>query len=269
MWSSKTWWRRHCMLPGGPDRTPAPQLRAPEKEDWTKLVHLMRYTRGTHTMPLILSANGSGILKLLLDASFAVHPNMRVHSGGGLSLGQEFPIVSCTKQNLNTRSSTETEIMGADDFMPAICWTHYFMKTQGYIVKDNFLFQDNKSSILLEKNGKASSSKRTKYINIQYFFIIDRVIKEELSVVLCPTGDMIGDYATKPLQGALFRKFRNKIMGVTRRETQDQERPSAVSKKPETSKNKPNKGKLISLVPPSKEAAPQECVGIQTRDRVK
>ena len=38
--------------------------------------------------------------------------------------------------------------------------------------------------------------------------------KGELSVVWCPTGDMIGDFATKPLQGALFRKFRDQIMGV-------------------------------------------------------
>jgi hypothetical protein len=45
------------------------------------------------------------------------------------------------------------------------------MKAQGYYVKDNVLFQDNKSSIILEKNGKASSSKHTKHINIQYFFI--------------------------------------------------------------------------------------------------
>jgi hypothetical protein len=52
------------------------------------------------------------------------------------------------------------------------------MKTQGYGIKDNILFQDNKSSILLEKNGKASSSKHTKHINIRYFFITDRVSKE-------------------------------------------------------------------------------------------
>jgi hypothetical protein len=94
-----------------------------------------------------------------------------------LSLGRGFPIVSFTKQKLNTRSSTDTEILGADDFMTAICWTRYFMKAQGYGVKDNVLFQDNKSSILLEKNGKASSSKRTKHINIQYFFITDRASK--------------------------------------------------------------------------------------------
>jgi hypothetical protein len=155
-------------------------------------------------MPLILSANGSGILKWWVDASFAVHPNMRGHSGEGLSLRRGFPIVSSTKQKLNTRSSTETEIVGADDFMSAICWTRYFTKAQGNDVKDNVLFQDNNSSILLEKNGKASSSKRTKHINIRYFFITDRVSNEEVSVVWCPTGDMIGDYATQTTPGGLY-----------------------------------------------------------------
>jgi hypothetical protein len=105
--------------------------------------------------------------------------------------------------------------VGADEFMPAICWTRYFIKAQGYDIKDNVLFQDNKSSILLEKNDKASSSNRTKHINIGYFFVTDRVSQEEASVVWCPTGDIIGDYATTPLQGALFRKIRDQIMGVT------------------------------------------------------
>jgi hypothetical protein len=78
----------------------------------------------------------------LVDGFFAVHPDMRGHSGGGLLIGRGFPIGSSTKQKLNNRSSTETEIVGADDFMPAICLTRYFMKAQGYGVKDNVLFQD-------------------------------------------------------------------------------------------------------------------------------
>jgi hypothetical protein len=45
-------------------------------------------------MPLILNANGIGILKWWVYASFVVHPNMCGHSGGGLSLGRVFPIVS-------------------------------------------------------------------------------------------------------------------------------------------------------------------------------
>ncbi len=39
-------------------------------------------------------------------------------------------------------------------------------------------------------------------------------MKGELSVVWCPTGDTIGDYATKPLEGAVFKRFRDLIMGV-------------------------------------------------------
>ena len=79
---------------------------------------------------------------------------------------------------------------------------------------DNILYQDNNNSILLETNGKASSGKRTKHINIRYVFISDRVKNGEVSVVWCPTGDMIADYATKTLQGSLFKKFRDQIMGV-------------------------------------------------------
>jgi hypothetical protein len=78
------------------------RLQAPDKDNLHKLVHLMRYTRGTHTMPMILSANGIGILKWWVDASFAVHHSMRGHSGGGLSLGRGFAIVSSTKQKINT-----------------------------------------------------------------------------------------------------------------------------------------------------------------------
>ena len=100
--------------------------------------------------------------------------------------------------------------------MPPICWTRSFLGAQGYCVDDNILYQDNKSSILLETNRKASSVKRTKHINICYFFITNRVKKGDVSVVCCLTGYMIADYVTKPLQGSLFKNFREQIMGVIR-----------------------------------------------------
>jgi len=117
------------------------------------------------------------------------------------------------------------------------------MEAQGYLVKDNILFQDNKSAILLEKNGKASSSKRTKHIHIRYFFITDRVKTGEVSLVWCPTGDMIGDYMTKPLQGALFRKFRDQLMGVIPARDPGPGKPIALSKAINCVKKvKPRKG---------------------------
>ena len=190
------------------------RVKEPNKDDWFKLVHLMKYVRSTKDLPLTLSANGSGMLKWWIDGSHGVHPTLRGHTGGGLSMGRGFPISASSKQKLNTRSSTETEIVAVDDLMPAILWTRLFLESQGYDVTENIIYQDNKAAILLEKNGKASSGKRTKHINMRYFFVTDRIVKRDVSVQWCPTGDMTGDFLTKPLQGALFRRFRDMIMGV-------------------------------------------------------
>ena len=84
---------------------------------------------------------------------------------------------------------------------------------QDYNVKDNIVYQDNQSAILLEKNGIKSTGKRSKHINIQYFFIKDRYDSKELNIKFCPTDDMIGDFFTKPLQGKKIKKFRDLIMG--------------------------------------------------------
>ncbi len=84
------------------------RVRAPDVNDWRKLSHLMEYLRVDRLRPLILSANGSGVLMWYVNASFDVHPNMRSHTGGGFTMCRGFPIVSSTKQTLNTRSSTES-----------------------------------------------------------------------------------------------------------------------------------------------------------------
>ena len=48
---------------------------------------------------------------------------------------------------------------------------------------------------------------------LSYFFLTDQIEKGDLIVEYCPTGDMIGDFMTKPLQGAKFQKFQDAIMG--------------------------------------------------------
>ena len=50
---------------------------------------------------------------------------------------------------------------------------------------------------------------------MRYFFVTDRIAKGDMSMEWCPTGDMTADYFTKPNQGALFKRFRDLIMGVT------------------------------------------------------
>ena len=60
----------------------------------------------------------------------------------------------------------------------------------------------------------ASSSKRTKHIEARFYFIKDVIERGEVQIEYKPTKEMIGDFFTKPLQGELFIKFRNEIMGI-------------------------------------------------------
>jgi hypothetical protein len=88
------------------------------------------------------------------------------------------------------------------------------MGAQDYGVS-TILNQDNQSTIKLSENGKASSGKGTWHINIRYFFITDRITGKEVGIQYCPTKGMAAAYYfTKPLQGELFYKFRDQIMGV-------------------------------------------------------
>ena len=56
------------------------------------------------------------------------------------------------RHKINTKSSTEGELVGVNDEMPQILWTQYFMEAQGYNIKDTVVYQDNHSAILLETN---------------------------------------------------------------------------------------------------------------------
>jgi hypothetical protein len=143
-----------------------------------------------------------------------MHPDMKGHPGGVMTTGMGFPLDKSTKHKLNTRSSTESEIVTVDDLILQILWVRLFLKAQGFAVSNNILYQDNKSAMLLEMNGHALSSKRTRHIETQYYYVANQVAKGDLRVVWCPTDEMISDFLTKPLQGKAFVKFRDLLMGA-------------------------------------------------------
>jgi hypothetical protein len=173
--------------------------------DYKKLKRMLQFIRATKDDYLTLSAASLHNVRWWVDASYAVHPDMKSHTGGALSLGTGVIYGTSKGQKLNVKSSTEAEIVGTDDVMPQILWTLYFLEVQGYKIDDNVLYQDNKSSILLETNGRGYSGKRTRHIDLRYFFIADRVKSGEIRIEYCPTG----------IQGALFWKLRDMVMGKT------------------------------------------------------
>ena len=161
---------------------------------------------------LTLLTKSLNVVKWWVDGSYAVYKDARSQTGATLSMGGGAIYSSSQKQKINTRSSTETELVAADDMLPQVLWTKYFLEEQG-VIANHVLYQDNTSAQRLETNGKMSSGKRTKHMDVRYFFIKDRVDAGDFKIVHCPTKEMRGDYFTKPLQGKLFKYFRALVMG--------------------------------------------------------
>ena len=173
----------------------------------------MKFLNGTKKRVLHLSADNLQIIKWYVDAAFAVHEDFKSHTGANMTFGRGAVQSISRKQKLNTRSSTEAELVGVDDIVVMILWTKLFLEAMGYEIDQNIVYQDNKSTILLEQNGKRSSGNRTRALNIRYFFLTDQIERGNVSVEYCSTDDMWSDFMSKPLQGRKFTKFGKDIMG--------------------------------------------------------
>ena len=200
------------------------RVKCPNLGDWKKLGRLVQYVRATSHLPLIVESNGSGNLVWSIDASFAVHIDMKSHTGYCLSLGIGSPISGSSTQKVNTRSTTESELVTVNDAIGYGEWTSLYSKDQvkeyptEYPLKKlgtkNIVLQDNTSIFRLMKGGRRVCRSRTRSIQILYFYAHERVKDGTIIVTYCPTKEMVSDSLSKPLQGSLFRTHRNILMSI-------------------------------------------------------
>jgi hypothetical protein len=183
------------------------------EQDWKKLRRVLEYLNGTLNDKRIIGADSLVQMKTWVDASYAVHADMKSHTGGAVSFGTGAAMSKSSKQKLNTKSSTEAELVGASDYLPHGIWARKFMEKQGFKLVQNTFYQDNQSTMKFLKNGRKSCGPNSRHIDIRYFFIKDRLELDEFTVVYCPTEQMLADFFTKPLQGSLFRRLREVVMG--------------------------------------------------------
>ena len=182
-------------------------------EDWDKLKRAITFLKQTKNDKRVIGCDDLQSLYTWIDAAYAVHPNMRSQTGGTMSMGWGTIHCKSSKQKLNTKSSTESELVGLSEYLPYNLWWINFLKGQGYIISNNVIYQDNESTIRMARNGRNSCTGNSRHIDIRYFFVKDRVDKKEVRIEHCRTENMLADYFTKPLQGSLFHKYRKILMG--------------------------------------------------------
>ena len=126
---------------------------------------------------------------------------MRSHTGAMLTFGRGAVFSLSNTQQVNSKSSTVAEIIGVDDAMNFVMWVKLFIEQQVvYLpiklvikklgVKPSVLQQDNTGNICLEANGKRSSTKRTRHINIRYFYVTNKVRSGDVVIVYHLTGKL-------------------------------------------------------------------------------
>ena len=190
------------------------RVKEPDKDDWGKLRHCLMYLKGTLHMKRHLSAENLTNILWWVDGSYGVQWDSKGQTGAMMTMGKGALVNISRNHKLNVGSSTEAELVSIADVLGMMMWCKYFMEAQGYTIDTNVLYQDNKSTILLAKNGRMSAGKNSKHIHHRFFLITDKIAKKDLEVKYAPTKQMWADINTKPLQGTLFREMRANMMGI-------------------------------------------------------
>jgi hypothetical protein len=189
----------------------------PTIQDLTKLQRIISYINATRELYLTLSANNNDSIQVyayVVDASHGSHANFKGHTGGIISIGSGVVHAKSSKQKLNSKSSSETELIGLSDYSSQVLWTQHFITAQGYNLKPATIYQDNQSTMAMVRKVHPTAESTRRHILIRYYFIKHYIDDNQLNLEYLPTHLMIADILTKSLQGTLFKHLRNKLLNL-------------------------------------------------------
>ena len=187
------------------------------QSDYTKLQRIWNYT--TRHLVLTLKPD-SLVVHGISDASYAGNSDRTSQSGIIVSLGFDDKSNNVTgnvhssskKQRVVVTSSCEAELVTqSDECLKYVLWLRKFMKALGHGHEHSYIHQDNMSAIDMGTKGQGSF-KKSKHVDIRYFFISEKIASGIIKLKYVPTKLMVADILTKPLQGKLLRDLRGNLM---------------------------------------------------------
>jgi hypothetical protein len=109
------------------------RVKPPDEDDWGKLKRVLKYLNGTKHLKLTLTVENLRLLKWYVDGSHNIHWDCKGHGGAMFTMGKGSTLSYSRKIKLNTRSSTETELLVVDMYMTKMLWlwSLNFIQAQG------------------------------------------------------------------------------------------------------------------------------------------
>ncbi|KAA8491680.1 Retrovirus-related Pol polyprotein from transposon TNT 1-94 [Porphyridium purpureum] len=142
----------------------ATRVQSPNEKDTDKMMRILKYLNETRKLALTLGMTDDG-MRVYIDASFATHDDHKSHTGCVISIGQGVVHGSSTKQKMNTKSSTEAELVGLSDAVGQSLWASNMLQHKVVAVPGVFVLQDNTAAMALIKAGRGKT-KRSRHMNI-------------------------------------------------------------------------------------------------------
>lgn len=186
-------------------------MHDPRQTHWQSLKRVLRYLKGTIHHGLFLQRHSPLTLSAFSDSDWGgVNDAGRSITAYVLYLGNNIISWKSTRQNLVSRSSTETEYKALANASVELMWIKNLLKELGVANEQTpTLFCDNTGATYLCANPVYHS--RMKHIVLDYHFVREQVSAGLLRVLHVNSQDQLADMLTKPLAKAPSLRNRSKI----------------------------------------------------------
>ena len=185
---------------------------------WNAVKRILRYIKGTKNFGIILGAsegNNSEAKELKLtcyaDADWAGDTNDRKSTSGYVNLlGNSLVSWKSEKQPTVAQSTTEAELIAANSGVREVVAIRRILRFLGLEQKEpTIVYEDNQGCISLMHNDV--KNKRTKHIEIKYFWIREKIEDGVIKLLHCSSEKMLADMMTKQVASPVFEKLRSEL----------------------------------------------------------
>lgn len=179
----------------------------PKLIHWVAVKRIMRYLKKTQTVGLMFEKSRNEVeIKAYADADWGSDPKERKSTSGVLVTICDSPVIFVSKQQSTVaQSSSEAELIAANEATKEIAWLTTFLKELKIDHTKPKLFVDNMGAIHMTKNNEVR--RKSKHIDLKYHYVRLKYLEGLFDIVYVNTADQKADFLTKPLCGPQLHKL--------------------------------------------------------------